>query len=123
MTIKVSSRKQKGRKFQQWIAAQISNLLKIPVQKDGDIESRPMAQSGVDVILRGTALKLFPFSVEAKHQEAWAIPAWIKQAKANANSGTSWLLFVKKNRTEPIVILSADDFFRIYEQVLANKGE
>lgn len=123
MAIKVASRKQKGRKLQQVVANKISNLLHIPVRKDGDIESRPMAQSGSDVILRGKALKLFPYAVECKWQENWSIPSWVKQAKANIKAGTTWLLFIKKNHTEPLVILEADEFFRIYNQALANTNE
>lgn len=123
MTISVKSRKAKGRKLQQWVAQKISNLLHIPVRKDGEIESRPMAQAGTDVILRGRALKLFPHACEAKWQEKWSVPAWINQAKANEKEGTTWLLFVKKSNTPPIVILDAEEFFRIYEQALANSDE
>jgi hypothetical protein len=81
MSISISSRKQKGRKLQQWIAQKISELLNIPVEKDGEIESRPMGCAGTDVILRGQAADMFRFSVEAKSQESLSIPAWIRQAK------------------------------------------
>lgn len=122
MTIKVASRKAKGRKFQKQIAEEISKVLGIPVTKDGDIESRPMSQSGPDIILRGKALKLFPFSVECKHQETWSIPAWMKQVKENQLEGTDWLLVCKKNRENPVVIMDAEAFFRLCKKLLC-EGE
>jgi hypothetical protein len=122
MSISVSSRKQKGRKLQQWVATKISKLLGISIKKDGDIESRPMGMSGTDVILRGKALERFKFSVEAKAQESFAIPAWIKQAKTNIIEGTDWLLVCKRNREEPIVIMDAEAFFRLCKKAIG-KGE
>ena len=87
------TRKAKGRKLQQEIARRISEVTGIPVEKDGDIESRPMGQSGPDVILRGKAAEKFPFVVEAKFQERWNIHKWIQQARQH---GKNWLLFCKK---------------------------
>lgn len=118
MSIKIKSRKAKGRKLQNWAAKKISKVLNIPVEKDGDIESRSMGMSGVDVILRGKAIKMFPFSIECKAQETWSVPAWVRQAQDNEKEGTHWLLICKKNREKPIVILDADIFFKLYEKVL-----
>lgn len=115
------TRKAKGRKFQQEIAKRISEILDIPVEKDGDIESRPMGQSGPDVILRGTAKELFPFVVETKFCEKWDIHKWIKQAR---HYGDNWLLFCKKSRSKPIVVMDCDMFFTIYELLFeGNNGE
>ena len=77
--MKSRSGKNKGKRFQNWIAQQISDLLGIPCEKDGDIESRQMGMSGVDIILRGKAAELFPYSIEAKNQETFSLPAWIRQ--------------------------------------------
>jgi hypothetical protein len=118
MTITVKSRKQKARKLQQWIAKNVSKLLGVPVKKDGDIESRPMGMSGVDVILRGEALKRFPFSTEAKSCENWSVHSWMRQAKENLIDNTDWLLFCKRNFEDPVVILDANVFFKIYEFAL-----
>lgn len=118
MVISIKGRKSKGRRLQQWVAQKISDLLGIPVEKDGDIESRPMSQSGTDVILRGKAADMFRFSVEAKAQENLSIPSWIKQAKTNQLEGTDWLLVCKRNREDPIVILDAEAFFRLCKEVL-----
>ena len=107
------SAKSKGRTLQQWACAKISELIKLPWGHDSPIESRGMGQNGVDVRLDDKAIKLFPFSVECKNCEAWSLPAWIKQAKANQKDGTDWLLIVKKNHTQPIVVMDAEAFFRL----------
>ncbi len=114
MSIAIASRKAKGRKLQKWVVNKIADMLNTIACKDCDLESRPMGQEGVDVILRGKYKAIFPFSVECKWQEAWSVPAWIRQAKENIMDNTSWLLFCKRSREDPIVVLDADDFFRIY---------
>lgn len=116
--ISVQSAKSKGRKLQQWTASMISKITGIPFEKDGDVDNRPMGQAGTDVILRGKAKKLFPWDIECKWQESWSVPSWIKQAKANLKKENNWLLIIKKNRHEEIVILDARIFFKIWEEIL-----
>ena len=116
--ISIASRKAKGRGLQKWVAQRISDITGIPCGKDEDIESRPMGQSGVDVILRSKAKILCPWSIECKNCESWSIPAWIQQAKDNWKKGTDWLLFIKKSRHEEIVIMDAEAFFKIYKSYL-----
>lgn len=117
MSISVKSRKAKGRRFQQWICKKISDTIHIDWGKDKDIESREMGQSGTDVKLYGDAAYMFPFSIESKNAERWSIPTWIKQAKANRKKNTNWLLFCKSNHVDPIVIIDAEEFFKLYEYV------
>lgn len=109
--IKISSRKGKGRNLQKWVCKIISDIVGIPWGKDEDIEPRPMGQSGVDVILRGEAKNIFPFSIECKNQESWNVHKWIKQTKQNEKDGTDWLLVCKRNKSKPVVILDAETFF------------
>jgi len=118
MAITIKSRKAKGRKFQQWIATKISDITGIKSGKDELIESREMGQSGVDIKLYGKALELFPFSIEAKRCERVSLPTWIKQAKQNLTEGTSWLLFFKRSREDPVVIMDADYFFELYGELI-----
>ena len=118
MSITVKSRKQKARKLQNLVAKNISKLLNIPWGKDKDIQGREMGQIGTDVKLYGKALELFPFSVEAKWQENWSVHGWIDQAKENLIDGTDWLLCCKRNREDPIIIIDAEVFFKIYKYAL-----
>jgi len=111
-----ASRKAKGRRLQKEIAEYISKLTGIPAQKDGDIESRPMGQSGRDVILRGEAKKMFIFhGIECKNREALNI--WQALSQAEEHGGKP-IVFFKRNRSETYVALKADDFFELYELAL-----
>lgn len=112
-SIKISSRKAKARRLQDWVATSISNLLNIPWGHDDDslIESRIMGQSGTDIILRGEALDKFKYSIECKYTERWNVPEAMEQAIKNTKEGTNWLLFFKRNHIEPVVILDAQVFF------------
>jgi hypothetical protein len=118
MGIKISSRKQKGRVLQQWVAKKISDITGIGYGKDKDIESRPMAQAGTDVILRGDAQDLFPYAVECKNVENLNLWEAVKQAKANQKEDTNWLLVVKRNKEKPIAIVDADVFFNLCKEVI-----
>lgn len=113
--IAVQSAKAKGRKAQQWVMRKISELTGIPCGKDELIASREMGQSGTDVRLIGKAQKSFPWSVECKWQESWSVPAFIRQAKENQKEGTDWLLVMKRNQHEYVVVLDAKVFFKILE--------
>lgn len=114
--ISVASRKAKGRRLQKRIAEYISKITNIPVEKDGDIESRPMGQSGRDVILRGRAKEIFIFhGIECKAREALNI--WQALAQAEEHGGKP-IVFFKRNRSEIYVALKAEDFFELYELAL-----
>ena len=119
--IKTKSAKAKGRRLQNWICEQISKLIGYEWGKDEPIAPREMGQSGVDVRLVGDARDAFPWSIEAKYQEKWNIPEWIQQAKKNRLPRTDWLLVVKKNRIDPIVILDAEVFFEILSLIPRHK--
>jgi hypothetical protein len=114
--ISVASRKAKGRRLQQEIAEYISKLLNIPAQKDGDIESRPMGQSGRDVILRGEAKNKFIFhGIECKARESLNI--WQALAQAEEHGGKP-IVFFKRNRSDTYVAMKANDFFDLYKLAL-----
>jgi len=118
MSISIKSRKAKARTLQNWVASKISELLNIPWGKDKQIQGREMGQSGVDIKLLGETLSLFPYSIECKNTETWNVLDAIKQVKANQLEGTDWLVFLKKNRHEPVVIMDAEKFFELYKRIL-----
>lgn len=122
-TIKVSSRKGKGRNFQYWICDRIAGLFGIKfVQADNDclIHSREMGQHGTDIIMRGKVKKLFPFSVECKCCESLNIPAWIEQANQNTEEDKDWLLAIKKQSIgKPIVIMEWESFEKMMKKYLS----
>ena len=113
--MKTSSAKAKGRNFQKWACKKVSELLHMPwgYGDDKDIQPRLMGSSGTDVALRGAARDLFLFDIECKATETFHIYTDIAQAQVNTAPGRYWLLFHKKNRSLPIVILDAELFFKI----------
>jgi hypothetical protein len=120
--MKTSSAKAKGRELQKWIAEKISEITGIKAGKDEMIESRGMGQSGVDVVLRGEAAKLFPFSIEAKRVEKLSVSQWIEQAKSNVKEGTDWLLIFRRSREKACVVMDAEVFFKIFKKTLDKQG-
>lgn len=118
MSISVKSRKAKGRRLQQDIAQRISEVTGIPCGKDCEISSREMGQQGTDVRLIGKALEMFPFSVECKNVENLNLWDAIEQAKSNQKKGTEWLLFLKRNNIDPVVVMDCDEFFKIIKYVI-----
>lgn len=118
--ITVSSAKSKGRNLQQWVCQKISELTGIPyVQSDDqcDIHSREMGQHGMDVVLRGEALKKFPYSVECKSSESLDLVGTIEQAKNNTYKGTDWLIVHKRKAlASPIVIMAWEAFEKLYRR-------
>ncbi|MFA5999510.1 MAG: hypothetical protein WC783_00815 [Candidatus Paceibacterota bacterium] len=118
--ISVAAAKAKGRNLQNWVASKISELTGYEYGHDDQhlIESRPMGQKGVDVIIRGEVRKKFPFSVECKSGESIGWQSAVKQARANQQKETDWLLFMKtKMFKSPMVMMEAEVFFRLLSQI------
>jgi hypothetical protein len=42
--------------------------------------------------------------------------AWIEQAKQNQKEGTDWLLVIRKNRIDPVIVMDADRFFDLLKR-------
>ena len=121
-TIKVRSAKAKGMSFQKDMAEVISGLTGIPVEKDGLIESRGSGQHGTDIILRGEARELFPYSVECKNVENLNLLDAISQAKENELPNTDWLIFHRrKTLKEDVVILGLDAFIKLYRDKISTR--
>jgi hypothetical protein len=119
--ITVASAKGKGRRLQHWTAKKISELLNLPWGYDEVIAPREMGQSGTDIRLVADAKELFPWSIECKNSESWSVPAFIKQAKENQLPGTDWLVVMKKNQHEEIIVLDAEVFFDILRLMRGSK--
>lgn len=104
--MKPSSAKAKGRRFQQWICAEI--LKRFPQLGEDDVVSRGMGGAGEDVILSTAARELVPLSIEAKNQERFSIWEALRQAEANAKEGHIPCVFFTRNRTPNYVALPAE---------------
>jgi len=110
LLMKISSAKAKGRRLQQWVVEQVlanTNL------KDTDVRSTAMGQSGLDVQLSEAARKLFPFAVECKSQERFKGLYEVYSQSETNKEGMTPIVVIKSNRQIPLVVISADDFFKI----------
>ena len=113
MSIKVSSRKAKGRKFQQWVCKKIADIFDIIYDQSDDqclIHSREMGQSGTDVIIRGELYNKFKYDIECKAVERFNLYEAIEQAKNNTEPNRNWLVVHKKKYNNPIVIMDFETF-------------
>ncbi len=116
-----SSRKAKGRKFQQAIRDDLVDRLGID---PGDILSTAMGQSGCDLYLSPAARAQFPFGAECKAQERIALPEWWQQCARNAAAeGLTPLLVLKQSRREPLAVLRWSDLLALLQNVPANSPE
>jgi hypothetical protein len=86
MTIKTSSAKAKGRNLQKYIRDRIYATW--DQLRPGDVESRSMGASGVDIMLSPFAEDVCPLAIEAKATRKTPSMAEIKQAQANAERKT-----------------------------------
>lgn len=120
--IAVQSGKGKGRNLQQKVCRDISEAIGIPYDQQDDeclIHSREMGQSGVDVILRGKAKELFPFSIECKSAEQFNLNAAREQAQANQAEVTNWMIAHKRKVWgSPVVILDWNVFIKMYKSLI-----
>ena len=109
--MKTQSAKAKGRKLQNWVRDKLIEILSI---HEEDVESRSMGASGEDLIMAQPARKKFPYSIECKNQER--INIWNAYQQANTNSGKyEPILFIKRNKHKPLVVVDAEHFIRTYQ--------
>jgi hypothetical protein len=112
--MKPQSRKQKGRKFQQWVRDLLIEKLDIHPE---DIESRSMGAAGEDIMMAQAARKKFPFAIECKNQES--LNVWKAYEQAEFNSGDyEPIVFIKRNNQKPLVVVDADYFVRIHDKLV-----
>ena len=108
--MKPQSAKAKGRKFQQ----QIRDLLleHAPELEPDDIRSTSMGCGGEDLQFSPAARRTYGISVECKAQERLNVWDAYDQAAANAG-GHEPVLFMKKNRKKPLVVMDAESFVKL----------
>lgn len=118
----VRSNKTKGKNHQNWVCKRLSLISGIPwgPEDEKEIQSRPMGQQGVDIILRGEAAERFPFSFECKSGESFQLVKSIEQARQNEKPGRPWIITHKRKKfRNPIVMMDWDTF----EKLISGKEE
>ena len=114
--MRTSSAKAKGRRLQQYVAAQL--LQAFPQLDASDVRSTGMGQPGEDVQLSARAREVIGrFSFECKNQERLSIHAALEQCLRNAAGNEPALVF-HKNRSETYVAIR----FSCFVRMLAHSG-
>lgn len=108
--MKTSSAKNKGRKLQKLIVDKIRETF--PWLTERDVRSTSMGKSGEDVELSEEAVKVFPFSVEAKNVEKLNIWQALEQAEGQNRDLTPLVVF-KRNRSDIYCSLKLEDFMKL----------
>jgi len=106
-----ASKKSKGRRHQQDVAAKITATF--PELEEGDVRSVPSGVTGADIMLSPKARTFFNFNVECKNVESLNVWKAFEQAKQDRNEGATPLLVFKRNRSEVLCCLKFDDFLNL----------
>lgn len=107
--MKPSSAKSKGRALQQWVR---DSLLEIfPALKPDDVRNTASGSQGEDVQLSPAARELFPFQIECKNLAKIAVYKFYEQAQTHGEHEP--LVFIKQNRSKPLVLMDAEAFFKL----------
>ena len=118
--MKTKSKKEKGSRFERFIASEISDC-----GLDSNAKRQPMSGAG---FLKGDIHTSIPWTLEAKHQKR---PIWfngIDQAKREARQGNAnpdnWVLIVNDPRAKPEFseVYVAIDFWKFLELLKANQA-
>ena len=109
--MKPASCKNKGRKFQQAIAALIRAYFDLP---EPDAISTSMGKSGIDIQLSSAARERFNYAVECKNTERINIWEALEQAEQNAKKENLIpLVAFTRNRTKAYVALPLETFMEL----------
>lgn len=70
-----------------------------------------MGAAGEDILLSTEGRSHFPYSVECKARKGIAVYSWLEQQQGGPYPP---IVFAKANHKEPIVIIYAKDFMKLY---------
>jgi hypothetical protein len=96
--------------FQQWVRDQI--LARFCLEPD-DVRSVSMGVSGEDLLLSPAARRKLPISIECKSREKIAVYGYYEQAETNAKGKGEPVVFIKQNRSRPLVVVDAEYFLEL----------
>lgn len=108
--MKPSSAKAKGRTFQQWVRDKIISTFGLEFD---DVRSVSMGASGEDILLSPVARQRCPISVECKARDRIAVYGFYEQAQENAKGKGEPVVFIKQNRSSPLVVVDAEYFLNL----------
>ena len=113
--MKTRSAKNKGMRLQKLVGQMIADAIGEKFGYGETVRSAFASEVGRDIVLTGSALEKYPFSVECKNQEKWNIGAYIAQAAKNRQMGTEYQVIISKNNFDPHVIMRLDAFLEFWK--------
>jgi len=115
--MKTKSAKAKARRLQNLIAEAIRSTFDLTEE---DVKPAIMGEAGVDLHLSAAANRVFPFAVEAKHQEKLNIWSAWRQAVSNAANSKPCVIF-RRNRSETLAVIRLNDLLELCYGVFSKK--
>lgn len=104
--MKISSRKAKGRRLQNFVKEKLIEALGFT---EDDIRTAIMGEGGADIKMNIKASCAFPFDIECKNQEGYGkIYDAYDQASAHGNNYP--LVIIKSNKKKPLAVIDLDHF-------------
>jgi len=101
------SSKAKGRRLQNLIRDKLRAAFSSLLEED-DIKSQTMGMTGEDIVLSPAARKLIPYSIECKNVERLNVWQCLKQTEDNTHEECSPALVIKRNQTNPYIMIPID---------------
>jgi hypothetical protein len=114
--MKPSSAKNKGRILCKQVKVELLKLF--PTLEEDDIKVTSSGATGEDLQLSPQARKLFPYTIECKSRSGIAVYAWLEQATREKHTP---IVVAKANHKPSIVVLYAEDFYKLIGEVHAIK--
>jgi hypothetical protein len=84
-----------------------------PDLTENDVRSTSSGTKGRDIQLSQRALGCFNYAVECKNKARISIYKDYEQATTHVKNDEIPLLVIKQNRSEPLIVMSLDHFFKI----------
>lgn len=119
--MKTSSAKAKGRRAAQEVKAMLHKYVPLDLQPD-DIIVTPSGCTGEDLMLSPRARSIYPWAIECKNVEKLNIWQAIAQTEEHSKKYLP-LLFFTRNRSEMYVCMKAEEFIKLYTELLNEQGK
>lgn len=107
---KPASKKQKGRRLEQWISHELRS-------SGADPEAKVMPGSGAFTHFKGDIYTKLGWHIEAKNQETAKVWEWWEQARNQAGLQKRPVVIFSRNYSEPKALLDARDFIALLAEV------
>ena len=110
------SSKAKGRRLQNLVRDKLRTAFSSLLEED-DIKSQTMGMTGEDIVLSPAARRLIPYSIECKNVERLNVWQCLHQAETNTHEDCVPALVIKRNQTNPYIMIPLD----IWISIISNK--